>query len=108
MNLKQENNIDDVWEMKIERSKFVKEVAKLWMSQYLKKLARMSTNKSTDVQIGDWLMLPEFLTKRSNWPIGQVMEVKSGSDGNNNNNNDQMISTHSLFPMVCRCFHIDN
>ena len=81
MNLKQENNIDDVWEMKIERSKFVKEVAKLWMSQYLKKLARMSTNKSTDVQIGDWLMLPEFLTKRSNWPIGQVMEVKSGSDG---------------------------
>ena len=51
------------------------------MSQYLKHLAKVDHRKITDLKEGDWLMIPDQMKKRADWPLAQIKECVVGSDG---------------------------
>ena len=45
-------------------SKHTKEVTKLWMTQYLQKLSRISPAEATKISVGDWVILPKAWSNR--------------------------------------------
>ncbi|KAI2798411.1 H/ACA snoRNP pseudouridylase subunit [Blomia tropicalis] len=63
------------------RSKFMIEMQRLWISQILTKMTRMSKNDPTEIKQGDWCLSPRMMTSRHLWPLVQIQQPIVGSDG---------------------------
>ncbi|KAI2803973.1 hypothetical protein BLOT_008113 [Blomia tropicalis] len=63
------------------RSKFLEEICKLWISQYLKRMTILYTETATKLEVGHWVMVPSLLTKRAEWPLARIMDIRAGTDG---------------------------
>ncbi|KAI2802362.1 hypothetical protein BLOT_009807 [Blomia tropicalis] len=79
--LAKEDKVFDPVELFKFRSKQTKEIALLWMSQYLRRLSTVSPSNPTPIRLHDWVMIPKQLNKRIKWPLAQIIECRPGSDG---------------------------
>ena len=71
---------DNVVAMMGERKSHRGDLRRIWISQYINKLSRVDSKKAIKIQTGDFVLCPT-IGKRSRWPIAEVIQVMSGSDG---------------------------
>ena len=51
------------------------EFERLWKSQYLGELRKLKKFKSSNIKIGDFVLCPELLAKRSDWKTAIIVDV---------------------------------
>ena len=50
------------------------------MNQYVQQLSKLNTKTTIKLEVGDWMMVPELLKKRTEWPLTKITDIMIGTD----------------------------